>query len=164
MQRCARRDIPSSFTSNCSAGRLITLNAILSTAACLPMLQHKLSADCSGKTTAFMEDHGVHKSFASGRASLTRVDVRHVGDRCASGPVANLHIPNSSDMSPESAGQQAASEFLDLFHRPRRDLKFSRQGMLLRKTSAQVPAPFGQHRPGRVATRHAIELQNSQLS
>lgn len=76
----------SSFTSSCSAGRLITLKAILSAAACLPMLQHNLSADCSGKTTAFMEDHGVHKSFASGRASLTRVDVRHVGDRCASSP------------------------------------------------------------------------------
>lgn len=32
------------------------------------------------------EDHGVHTSFASGRASLTRVDVRHLGDRCASSP------------------------------------------------------------------------------
>lgn len=67
-------------------------------------------------------------------------------------------------MSPESAEPRAALEFLDLFRRPRRDLKSSRQGMLLRKTSAQVPAPFGQHRPGRVATRHASEILNSQLS
>lgn len=45
----------SSFTSSCAAGRLITLRTILSIAACLPMLQHNLSADCSGKTTAFMK-------------------------------------------------------------------------------------------------------------
>lgn len=75
----------SSFTSSCAAGRLITLRAILSTAACFPMLQHNLSADCSGTTTAFMYP-GAHTSFASGRASLSRVDVRHVGDRCASSP------------------------------------------------------------------------------
>lgn len=45
----------SSFTSSCAAGRLIILKAILSIAACLPMLQHNLSADCSAKTTAFMK-------------------------------------------------------------------------------------------------------------
>lgn len=119
------------------------------------------------KDDGIYEDHGVLKSFAPGRASLTRVDVQHVGDRFApsrSRPVANLHTPSSSDMSPESAERQVASEFLGLFRRPRRDLKSSRQGMLLRNTSAPAPAPFGQHRPARVATRHESELLNSQLS
>lgn len=50
------------------------------------MLQRNLSADCSGKTTAFMKLPGVHTSSASGRASLKGVDVRHVGDRFASSP------------------------------------------------------------------------------
>lgn len=119
------------------------------------------------KDDAIYEDDSAHRSFASGRASLTRVDVRPVGDWFAPSPewpVANLHIPNSSDMRHESAERQLALAFLDLFRRRRRDLKSSRQGMLSRKTSAPVPAPFGQRRLGRVATRHASELLNSQLS
>lgn len=43
------------FTSSCAAGRPIILRAIPSIAAYLPMLQHNLSVDRSGNTTAFMK-------------------------------------------------------------------------------------------------------------
>lgn len=111
----------------------------------------------------------VHALFASDCTTLKRVEVRHsfLSDWFPSSPrrpVANRHIRSSSDMSPESAVRQAALEFLDLFRRPRLDLKSSPQGMPSRKKSAPVPAPFGQHLPGHISTQHAGELLNSLLS
>lgn len=86
VQLCARRDLH--FELHCLLrGGLVDHPGVHSVSC---GLSYDVAAQSFGlllgKVDAIYEDHGVHTSFASDRASLKGVDVQHVGDRFAPSP------------------------------------------------------------------------------